>query len=198
MHGLDNNPKTNRGFDKFHDLCMKDVYKQVTVLGICQFRKSRRFDGKDEQDVGQLICGATALRARTDSKIYLRCVSDDDPRRIVFAKTRDGVDLPKHYLEFDPNTRRSELGMTVRDAYRQQCANTEGEISENLTKFLVEHPQATEEAIQLSVDGNYDTKRRLLKRGVAIGSYKREGKGKRKSPYLYSVDEVQTEGKLAA
>jgi hypothetical protein len=59
------------------------------------------------------ILGGTCIAGKTDAKIFIRQVSDEDQRRIIQISVRKGEPLEPTYLVFDPATKTSTLGATV-------------------------------------------------------------------------------------
>jgi RecA-family ATPase len=107
---ITNNDDCRNGLQSFCDMI-------IAPNPDCSFLMLHHFN---KSDVGSglasaKILGATALAGLTDTKIYLRQVSDDDRRRIIHTEVRKGRNIESTYLEFDPETLRATLGSTVRD-----------------------------------------------------------------------------------
>ena len=103
-----NNTTARKSFEKF-DAEIVEKHSRCSFLALHHFKKS------DEQRGSSLhkILGATVIAGKSDSKIYVRQVSDSDPRRILSAQTRKGLPIEPTYLVFDEATSTSTLGQTL-------------------------------------------------------------------------------------
>jgi AAA domain len=103
-----NNTSARKSFEKF-DAEIVEKHARCSFLALHHFKKS------DEQRGSSLhkILGATVIAGKTDCKIYVRQVSDSDPRRILSVQTRRGLPIEPTYLVFNEATSTSTLGQTL-------------------------------------------------------------------------------------
>jgi RecA-family ATPase len=115
LEDITDNDESRKGLQEF---CTKlvDAYPNCAFLCLVHESKSR----DDSNLSSKRIMGATAFPGGTDAKLYLRTVSDDDPRRVFHAtvRARKGKPIKPTYLEFNPNTLTYDLGMTVEEDNR--------------------------------------------------------------------------------
>jgi hypothetical protein len=103
-----NNTSARKSFEKF-DAEIVEKHASCSFLALHHFKKS------DEQKGSSLhkILGATVIGGKTDCKIYVRQVSDRDPRRIISVQTRKGLPIEPTYLVFNEDTTSVTLGQTL-------------------------------------------------------------------------------------
>ena len=186
-----NNSEARRKFQDFDSQILLKFSHRCVFLGLSQLIKRER------QNTGDMILGASALRARTDAKLYIRCISDSDQRRVFWTKTRGGRDIPRTILNFDPVTGTSTLGLTESEDRKQNVTLTKERIKEDIVTFVANHPACSEDDIVTFVNGRTEAKWKALKELVRIGVIARNGKGTKGSPYTYDYVDIPVEGKAA-
>jgi hypothetical protein len=109
MDDLGKNPDARRAFEKFDAEIVAKHAPRCSFLALHHFKKS------DEQRGSSLhkILGATVIAGKTDCKIYVRQVNDNDPRRILSVQTRKGLPIEPTYLIFNEETTSVTLGQTL-------------------------------------------------------------------------------------
>jgi hypothetical protein len=109
MDDLGKNPDARRAFEKFDAEIVAKHAPRCSFLALHHFKKS------DEQRGSSLhkILGATVIAGKTDCKIYVRQVNDNDPRRILSVQTRKGLPIEPTYLVFNEETTSVTLGQTL-------------------------------------------------------------------------------------
>jgi hypothetical protein len=168
-----------------------DTYAKQAAFVLLHHLKKRETDS-----CGDALLGATVLSGRTDVKIYLKQVSDDDTRRIIHStKRRGGMAIEKTYLDFNHHTGRSTLGMTLADERKQNAGKTADRIRNDIIEYVHHHPGTTEdECLHIGIDGNGDAKRREFKSLRRIGTLRKSGTGTKGSPFVYCLsDSIPTE-----
>jgi hypothetical protein len=192
---LNDNSSTKEAFDRFHKIVAHDLYKRCAFGGILQMKK------REGDIAGEMISGATEIRARLDAMIYIRSISDDDPRRKYMVKTRKGVNIPWSFLNFNPATGISELGSSVKAEQQAQRhrkkEETRDAIRTDITEYVLKHPDATQAEILSSPDvhGRTNSKHEMLKAGVENGWLSQSGSGASGDPYRYTFRELPMDAK---
>jgi hypothetical protein len=109
-----NNDECRKALSKFRDDFVIPFPNTVFLI-LHHLGKS-----KDDADLSsKKILGGTAFVGGTDAKIYLRQVSDADPRRVIHVTIRRGKSIPPTYLKFDAATQRATLDDTVENTLIQ-------------------------------------------------------------------------------
>jgi hypothetical protein len=179
------NSATREAFQCFEENVLDNHYKRVSFIGLHHLKK-RACD-----DSGEMILGATYLRGRTDTKIYLDHPRTDDERRIVHATVRKGNPIPKTYLNYDAQRETISLGMTLAEEYKAGAAKTAQRIEEEILQFFASHPDTTfENDCRPFIAGNSNAKRRALNKLVASGKLLKSGNGTKGAPVVYRVVEL--------
>jgi hypothetical protein len=179
------NTATREAFQRFEDKVLEKHYQRVSFLGLHHLKK-RACD-----DSGEMILGATYLRGRTDTKIYLDHPRTDDERRIIHATVRKGNPIAKTYLNYDAQRETISLGLTLAEEYKAGAAKTAQRIEEEIITFFTNHPDTTFESdCRPDISGNSNARRRALKKLVASGKLLKSGDGKKGSPIVYRVVEL--------
>jgi hypothetical protein len=174
-------------FDKFDTLIMSRFSSRVAFLGLHHLKK-RENDAR-----GDMILGASVIRGRSDAELYIERVSDDDERRIFHANVRVGEGIPPTYLNYDPKTGMSALGMTVREERKAQVGVTNERIHQDIIMFFANHPDSKLDDCLAVVGGHRDTVRQVAKKAVMRGLLTKSGKAVKGSPVLYRVNEIPRE-----
>jgi hypothetical protein len=188
IQDIKENSKAREAFAKFDSLVMERFAKQSAFLMLHHLKK------REVDQCGDALLGATVLNGRTDTKIYLKQVSDDDPRRIIHStKRRGGAPIEKTYLDFDPRTNRSMLGMPLAEERKSSSAKTSDRITEQIIGHVTHHPSCTEDDCLAAVEGHGDHKRREFKKLLRENVIRKSGKGTKGSPFVYSVVEIESE-----
>jgi hypothetical protein len=186
------NSAARAAFDKFDTVVVNDFSHRVAFLALHQLKK------RETDSVGDMLLGATVIRGRTDAKWYLRRVSDEDPRRIFTATVRKGQEISPTYLDYNPDTETSTLGMTTTEERKHSAQETDKRIVQEIVTFFKNNPDTSfERDCFPAISGNSDLKRRLFKRVCADGVLKRIGKGTKSSPFAYTVAAIRMEGEAA-
>ena len=134
--------------------------------------------GKGERGGGDAILGSTALFATVDTALLLKRT---DRYRTIQSIQRYGEDLPETVVTLDPET-----GFT-------SPAGTREEVDEaHSGAGLVEELQGRAEPVREedllgAIEGRKKVKQGALRRLVAGGRVRREGKGVKGDPYVYSI-----------
>jgi hypothetical protein len=104
------------------------------------------------------INGTHALAAGTDAKVYMRQVSDEDHRRVVWATVRKGLRLEPTYLNFDTGSCTSSLGTTVRDekiTSRQiEKSQSQLDLDGKILQLIEQNPGTAKWEIVMRIRGN--------------------------------------------
>jgi AAA domain len=108
---LGDNSSARRAFEKFDKDILEEHCKRCSFVVLHHFKKS---DEQRGSSLNQML-GATVIAGKTDGKIFLRQVSDADQRHYIRFQMRKGVDIEPTYLNFDPETQASTLGVTLAD-----------------------------------------------------------------------------------
>jgi hypothetical protein len=143
---------------------------------------------------GDGLLGASVINGRTDAKLYIKRVSDDDPRRIFHATARKGLGMDRTYLEFNLETETNTLGMTVAEEKKSDKDRTSRKIKDSIYDYFIGHPDSSFDKDCLPViEGNTEQKRRIFKQLLRTGEFTRSGKGTKSSPYTFRLREMLTE-----
>jgi len=187
------NTASRQAFEEFDRVVMEKFAKSVSFVMLHHL-------GKKETDLsGDAILGATVLQGRTDTKIFLKQASDDDPRRLLHVTVRrGGTAIPKTYLDFDPRTGRSTLGRTLADERKANSSKTADRIRGQIIEYFAHHPATTEESCLETIEGNHDTKRAKFKELRRTGILKQSGRGIKGDPFVFSPAPIPYEKKEAA
>lgn len=170
MDDLSDNPSARRAFERFDKEVVSKHRERVSFLALHHFKKS------DEQRGLSLnkILGATVIAGKTDCKIYLRQVSDTDPRRIISAQTRKGIPLEPTYLDFDEGTQTSVLGQTLADehadAKKLNLSLSQAELRSWCLEVIAANPGLSQRAVCEKVGGKTKTVNDMLKQLVGEGA----------------------------
>jgi hypothetical protein len=139
--------------------------------------------------------GATVIRGRTDTKLFVWQVDDNDDRRIIRSDNREGTKLPKTYLVFNPETHMSTLGMTVAEASKKVGKSIQERIESDILTYYAARPNSpnTPDTMRL-IQGNNAAKKRAFRMLVFGGMLTiTGGKGTKGDPFLYSTAALPTE-----
>ena len=188
---LKENTASREAFDKFDNAVLNEFHPTVAFLALHHMKKH------ETDKCGEMIMGATVIRAKTDNKIYIRCVSDDDSRRVIWARVRKGIPIPKTYTTWDEATETATLGLTVAQERKDNLENTESRIRAQIRNHFVMYPDSTADDCYSHVSAHRDTAKRLLKQAVRDGQLVQSGKGTKGSPYRYCIAEIPYEEKAA-
>lgn len=179
------NSASREAFQKFDSLVMEHFAQQAAFLMLHHLKK------REVDQCGDALLGATVLNGRTDVKLYLKQVSDDDPRRIIHStKRRGGIPIEKTYLDFDPRTGRSSLGQSLAEERKQSAGKTADRIKVEIIEYFVHHTSATEDECLTTIEGHNDHKRREFKNLLRVGRLRRSGKGVKGDPHVFTLAEA--------
>jgi|GEM_PF-6218436 len=132
-------------------------------------------------DGGDAMLGSTAIFGSVDTAIILK---RNENRRTIETNQRYGTDMESTVLVFDEERMSMSLGGTKMEDDVQRISN-------DILDFLFDQTEPCEEkTIMDGAEGRTTVKRKALRSLVAIGTVKREGTGKKNSPYLYSRSPV--------
>jgi hypothetical protein len=188
VQDLKENSHVRRAFEKFDASIIRKHAHRASFLALHHLKK------RETDSAGDAILGATVLRGRTDAKLYLKQMSDDDPRRIFHATVRMGAGIPQTVLDFNPTTLTSTLGVKLADERKQSAVKTDEKILADITEFFIHHPKATFEKECLpALSGNSDRTRRVFRDALRKGLFKQSGTGKKGDPYVYEVAPIPIE-----
>ncbi len=118
MEDIKENTAARKAFDTFHAKIGRHFSHRTAFLCLTHLKK------KDCDESGDMIMGATVIRGRTDAKLYMKTVSDDDDRHIIHSKVREGRPIPQTYLDFNSETKASTLGLTVAEERKMNVGKT--------------------------------------------------------------------------
>lgn len=184
IQDLNGNTDARRAFEKFDQQILEKHYHRASFLALHHYKK------RETDSVGDQILGATVVRAKTDAKIYLDSKADDS-KRFVHTHVRRGVDIPKTYLDYDPKTERSELGLTLAAEYKANAGETGQRIEADILEFFTNHPNTRfEEDCFPRISGNSKTRRQVFNKLVARGRLTKSGKGVKGDAVTYRVAEM--------
>jgi len=135
--------------------------------------------GKGERsDASESILGSTAFFAAVDTAVIMKRLEHE---RTIQSRQRYGDDLPETVLNFDPERRAVSLGPQRSEAENKRVA-------EAILDFLrVSSEAKTEQEIDSAVEGRNAAKRAALRQLVDGERVKRQGNGRRGSPYTYEL-----------
>jgi hypothetical protein len=111
VEDLSNNSFTREKFEEFDNEVVARHHQRCGFLALHHFKKS---DDQRSTNLNQIL-GATVIAGKTDAKIFLKQVSDADSRHYIKVLIRKGLAIEPTYLDFDPGTQISTLGMTLED-----------------------------------------------------------------------------------
>lgn len=153
---LSDNPEARKAFERFDtEVWSKHVHR-------CCFLMLHHFKKSDERGLNlNRILGATVIAGKTDAKIYMRQVSDEDQRRTIQVQIRKGKSIEPTYLDFDATTQTSKLGVTVKEEKVQQRAAyvsvNEHDLRKRIINALANHPGVSKRKVLDIVGGNRKT-----------------------------------------
>jgi len=181
MEDIKGNTEARKAFDKFDKEVMSKHAHDTAFLCLTQLKK------RDCDSVGDMILGATEIRARTDSKLYMRQVSDEDERRIFHATVRKGRSIPPTYLDFNRQSETYTLGSTVAEERKLAAGKTQDRILTDVLTFFKNNPDKTFDKDALPIiNGSTKEKWAAFKKAVSGGLLARSaGTGKKGSPFVY-------------
>lgn len=172
------NSDIRRSFDKFNEEFSEHMKRMCFVL-LHHLRK------KESDNIEDMMLGGIYLRSKLDTRIYLKTVSDSDPRRIILAKVRDGEGIEPTFTNFDTTTRRSTLGLTVAEERKKSAGATEERIRRDILDYFLANPDKGFEADCLpSISGHGATIRKVFNQLIKDGLLELTGEGKKGSPLL--------------
>jgi AAA domain len=181
------NSAAREAFDKFNTQLMSKFANTTVFLALHHLKKA------ENEFAGDAIFGASVIRGRTDSKIFLHQAGPDDERRIIHTSKRIGIAIPKTYLVFDSKTGKSELGETVSEA-AHTAKTTEGKLAqEKLFNVLISRPNIEHGDLLDALDGKQMRKLKLIRDHLASGSITSSGRGVKGSPRTYQIAGVPME-----
>jgi hypothetical protein len=191
LSDIKENSAARAAFEKFDTAVVNDFCQRTAFLALHHLKK------RDTESVGDMLLGATTIRGRTDAKLYIRRVSDEDPRRIFQATVRKGQEVLPTFLDYDPQTTTSVLGHSLAEERKHSAQRTEMRIVEEIAEFFKNNPDTSFERDCLSViSGNTNEKWRVFKKMLAQGLLTKNGKGTKASPFKYRLAVVM-EGEAA-
>lgn len=126
---------------------------------------------------GDAVLGSTALFGSVDTLIEIRRKGSC---RTIWTDQRYGENLDETILQFDPSTRWLSLAGTRQEVEAKAAAD-------EILSYLGSVPEPVDEkTIQAGIGGNRAAHVAALRSLVEDGRVKREGAGKKGSPFLYS------------
>jgi energy-coupling factor transporter ATP-binding protein EcfA2 len=176
------NSAAREAFEKFDTTISSRFAQQAAFVALHHIKK------RETDHSGDGLLGASVINGKTDVKVYLNVVSDDDPRRIIHSTgRRDSVVIPRTYLDFDSHTGRSRLGMTVAEERKCNAGKNADRIAEDIITFIANNPNSTESDCLSLIQGNSDTKRQAFKKLRLSGALQLSGKGTKGSPLAFHL-----------
>jgi hypothetical protein len=176
------NTAAREAFEKFDTTISSRFAGQAAFVALHHIKK------RETDHSGDGLLGASVINGKTDVKVYLKVVSDDDPRRIIHSTgRRDGVAIPRTYLDFDSNTGRSRLDMTVADERKCNAGKNADRTAEDIIKFVANNPNSTEIDCLSVIQGHSDTKRQAFRKLRLSGALQPDGKGIKGSPLTFRL-----------
>jgi hypothetical protein len=177
MDDIKENSAARKAFDRFHSVIADEWTSRVMFLALHHMNKK----GDTNNFSGDMLMGATVIRGRTDTKLFVWQVDDNDDRRIVRSDNREGTKLPKTYLVFNPETRLSTLGMTVAEASKKVGKSIQERIESEILTYYAARPNSpnspnTPETMRL-IEGNNAAKKRAFRMLVSSGTLTITGGG---------------------
>ena len=128
VRDIKENTAAREAFERFDAQVVSKHCSHCSFLTLHHFKKSDK--QKANLSLTQIL-GATFIAGRTDAKMFMHQISDEDPRRVFHAVVRKGAAIEPTYLDFDPETQTARLGMKVADEKaRSKKAMKESESAE--------------------------------------------------------------------
>ncbi len=132
---------------------------------------------KGQRDGGDSVLGSTAIFGTVDTLMVMK---RHEHYRTLQTIQRYGDDLEETILNFDRETRTVTIGGTR----QEQDVNM---MKKAIIAFLLtQTAPVTEPLIVKETEGNTALKRKAIRELVSAGGVKRDGKGSRGDPFLYS------------
>lgn len=155
MRDIKENTAAREAFERFDSQVVSKHCSHCCFLVLHHFKKS----DKQKANLSQTqILGATFIAGRTDAKMFLHQISDENPRRVLHAVVRKGAAIEPTYLDFNPETQTAQLGMKVADenARSKKAAkeSESAELEENIFSVLHSYPGRSKWEIVKLVGGN--------------------------------------------
>jgi hypothetical protein len=142
LNDVTSNDEERKCLDKFTKR-VTEKYPDCVFVLLHHFNKTDLSVDSSKLSIAKIL-GGTAFAAGTATKIYLQQVSDADTRRVLLATTRKGDRINPTYLDFDPSTSTSTLGLTVKaaaiSAKRVSKSKKDAEMDERILQLLNEDP----------------------------------------------------------
>jgi hypothetical protein len=166
---LSDNPDARRAFEKFDAEVVNQHKHRCCFVALHHFKKS------DEQRGLNLnrILGATVIAGKTDAKMYLKQVSDIDPRRYIHAQIRKGIPFEPTYLNYDKMTQSSSLGMTLADEAAEAKKTTSGfslvDLKDKAKQTIANNPGLSKRNIANKMGGRYQRALEIINELLADG-----------------------------
>lgn len=142
---------------------------------------------------GDGLLGATQIRGKTENKIYMTQVNENDETRILWSTKRGGVAFPKTVLVFDPETGRSILGKTIAEAKQNEIEAAKRAAITKLLDIVTQTPGIGQSSLYDRLDGRKQNKIRLVNEAVRTEMIIREGNGAKGSPFTYRMSTLPKE-----
>lgn len=164
--------ENSAGREAFERFDAEVVSKHCSHCAFVVLHWLKKSDKQTTRNIHRIL-GGTILAGKTDAKVYLQQVSDEDPRRIIQVTVRKGVPIEPTYLLFDAQTQTSELGAKVADE-KSKNAQTKLELERTAldTRILAtihQNPGKPKVEIKKLVGGKGELVGRRIDEQIAAG-----------------------------
>jgi hypothetical protein len=187
LDDIKENTAARKAFDRFQREVLSRFSGSMAFLALHHIKK------REVEFSGDGLLGATVIRGRTDAKIYLKQVSEEDPRRLIRFNVRKGLSIPWTYLTFDEATLTATLGETLVDERRRLDRKADGLLESNILDYFAHNPGALVTDMLRTLKGKEEVKRTAFKALVTKGLLHRSGTGAKGDPFRGSLAEAPQE-----
>jgi RecA-family ATPase len=189
---ISDNNENRAQFERLEREVIGKHHQHCAFVILHWFKKSDTQTSAKSLNINKIL-GATVIAGKTDTKIYLRQVSDADQRRVVQASIRKGACIEPTYLLFDQANQTSRLGATVAEEKVQHSESIQSlkemQITTDILTAVRSNQGSPKNQIVKSVGG--DTRTTLGKINELIGTgelFSRTGGSKGTAHLLYTND----------
>jgi len=148
---------------------------------VCAHHEKKR----QTEDVGDGTLGSTAIRAGSDTNLYLK--QGKDGARILQTEQRYGIAMEPTLLQFDTALRRFVLDVSVMSSQHKEAESQKLRLKRQICEYVASHPEGRQSNILGDISGSSQSIVQTLRVMVEDGQLDRKGSGAKGDPHTYSV-----------
>jgi hypothetical protein len=154
---------------------------------VCAHHQKKR----ETEDVGDGALGSTAIRAGSNTNIFLK--QDRSGFRSIQTEQKYGVGLEPTLLRFDSEIARFYLDASVSAVQQNMEESQRQRLNGEIVRYVAAHPGVTQPEVLSGVGGRTQALTDTLRRLTNDGLLKRLGKGGKNDAFRYELGDMPSE-----